>query len=297
MPQAKLDDIEVLLTVAREGSFTRAAALLGVSQSALSQTVRTLEARIGIRLLDRTTRSVAPTAAGARLLERVSPRLEEVRAEIAALSALKETPAGTIRITSDEHGAATAVWPRIAPVLANHPDMNVEIITDYGLTDIVAERYDAGVRLGELVAKDMIAVPIGPDQRMIVVAAPSYLQGRTTPDIPQDLLAHACINIRLPTHGGLYAWEFEKAGREVKVRVEGQCVFNTLALVVQATLCGLGFAFVPEDSVLTHLKAGALRAVLEDWCPSYPGYHLFYSSRRQPSAAFSLIVDTLRYRR
>ncbi len=296
MPQAKLDDLEVLLTVAREGSFTRAAALLRVSQSALSQTVRALEARIGIRLLDRTTRSVAPTEAGARLLDRVSPKLEEIRAEIAALSALKETPAGTIRITADEHGAKTAVWPRLAPLLKTYPEVNVEIVTDYGLTDIVAERYDAGVRLGELVAKDMIAVPIGPEQRMIVVAAPAYLQNRTVPTTPQDLLTHACINIRLPTHGGLYAWEFEKDGHEVKVRVEGQCVFNTLALIVEATLEGLGFAFVPQEAAQPHLAAGTLQTVLEDWCPSYPGYHLFYSSRRQPSAAFALVVDTLRYR-
>jgi len=295
MPQAKLDDIEVLLTVAREGSFTRAAALLGVSQSALSQTVRTLEARIGIRLLDRTTRSVAPTEAGARLLDRVSPRLEEVRAEIAALSALKENPAGTIRITADDHGARTAVWPRIAPFLKAYPDVNVEIITDYGLTDIVAERYDAGVRIGELIAKDMIAVPIGPDQRMIVVAAPAYLQDKTPLAAPHDLLAHACINLRLPTRGGIYAWEFEKDGLEVKVRVEGQCVFNTLSLIVDAALDGLGFAFMPQEAAQPHLAAGTLQTALEDWCPSYPGYRLYYSSRRQPSAAFSLIVEALRY--
>jgi DNA-binding transcriptional LysR family regulator len=296
MPQAKLDDLEVLLTVAREGSFTRAAALLGVSQSALSQTVRAVEARIGIRLLDRTTRSVAPTEAGARLLERVSPKLEEIRTEIAALSALKETPAGTIRITAAEHGARTAVWPRLASLLKTHPDVNVEIIVDYGLTDIVAERYDAGVRLGGIVAKDMIAVPIGPEQRMIVVAAPAYLQDRVAPTTPQDLMAHSCINLRLPTHGGLYAWELEKDGHEVKVRVEGQCVFNTLPLILEAALDGLGFAFVPQEAAQPHLAAGTLCTVLEDWCPSYPGFHLFYSSRRQPSAAFALVVDTLRYR-
>jgi DNA-binding transcriptional LysR family regulator len=296
MQQPKLDDIEVLLAVAREGSFTRAAALLGVSQSALSQTVRALEARIGIRLLHRTTRSVAPTEAGARLLERVSPRLQEVRAEIDALSALKDTPSGTIRITADEHAAATVLWPRLVPLLKAYPDLNIEIVTDYGLTDIVAERYDAGVRLEEMIAKDMVAVPIGPHQRMIVVAAPEYLIDRGPPVAPQDLLEHSCINLRLPTRGGLYAWEFEKDGREVKVRVEGQCVFNTLSLVMKAVLAGVGFAFVPQDAAQPHIDAGELRMVLEDWCPSYPGYHLFYSSRRQPSAAFQLIVEALRYR-
>ena len=297
MPQARLDDVEVLLTVAREGSFTRAAALLGVSQSALSQTVRTLEARIGIRLLDRTTRSVAPTEAGARLLARVAPRLAEVREEIAALSALKDKPTGTIRITADEHGARVALWPRLAPLLRAYPDVNVEIVTDYGLTDIVAERYDAGVRLGEMVAKDMIAVPIGPEQRMIVVAAPAYLTGRALPAVPQDLLDHRCINLRLPTRGGLYAWEFEKEGREVKVRVEGQCVFNSLSLILDAAREGLGFAFVPEEAAQEDVRRRTLRTVLDYWCPSYPGYHLFYSSRRQPSAAFALVVDALRYRR
>ncbi len=297
MPAASLDDAEVLLTVAREGSFTRAAAILGVSQSALSQTVRAFEAKIGIRLLDRTTRSVSPTEAGARLLERVAPRLEEIRGELDALSALKEKPAGTIRITADEFGATSAIWPRLVPLLKAYPDVTVEIVADLGLTDIVAERYDAGVRLGELVAKDMIAVPIGPDQRMIVVAAPGYMDDRPEPIVPQDLLSHACINLRLPTLGGLYAWEFEKDGHEVKVRVEGPCVFNTVYLILRAALDGLGFAYLPEELVEPYLEEGALRTVLSDWCPSYPGYHLYYSSRRQPSAAFSLVVEALRYRR
>lgn len=297
MARESIDDLEALLNVAREGSFTRAAAKLGVSQSALSQTVRLLEERIGLRLLDRTTRSVSPTRAGARLLERVAPRIAEIRDEIAALGALRDKPSGTVRITADDHAAKSALWPRLVEVLKTHPDIRIEIVIDYGLTDIVAERYDAGVRLGEIIAKDMIAVPIGLDQRMIVVGAPSYIATHGVPKVPQELVDHACINLRLPTRGGLYAWEFAKEGREVNVRVDGQCVFNGTGLMVDAALAGFGFAFVPEEAVKAHVGDGTLRTVLDDWCPSYPGYHLFYPSRRQPSAAFAAIVEALRFRR
>jgi DNA-binding transcriptional LysR family regulator len=297
MARESIDDLEVLLAVAREGSFTRAAAKLGVSQSALSQTVRALEERIGLRLLDRTTRSVSPTAAGARLLESVGPRIEEIRVEIAALGALRDTPSGSVRITADDYAARSTLWPKLVGILARYPDITIEIIIDYGLTDIVAERYDAGVRLGEVVAKDMIAVPIGPEQRMIVVGSPSYIAAAGIPHAPQELVEHRCINLRLPTRGGLYAWEFEKDGREVNVRVDGQCIFNGLGLMVDAALAGFGFTFVPQGEVEPHMARGALVPVLEDWCPSYPGYHLFYPSRRQPSAAFTAIIEGLRFRR
>jgi len=297
MTRESIDDLEALLTVAQEGSFTRAAAKLGVSQSALSQTVRLLEERIGLRLLDRTTRSVSPTHAGARLLETVAPRLAEIREEIAALGALRDRPSGLVRITADDHAAKSTLWPRLVDVLKSHPDIRIEIVIDYGLTDIVAERYDAGVRLGEIIARDMIAVAIGPEQRMIVVGSPSYIAERGIPRMPQELIDHRCINLRLPTRGGLYAWEFEKDGRDLNVRVDGQCVFNGTGLMIDAALAGFGFAFVPEEEVRPHIRHGKLQAVLEDWCPSYPGYHLFYPSRRQPSAAFAAIVEALRFRR
>lgn len=284
------------LAVARERSFTRAAAGLGVSQSALSQTVRALEERLGLRLLTRTTRSVAPTEAGERLLRTVGPRFDEIDAELSALSALREKPAGTIRITTGEHAAESILWPALAKFLPAYPDIHVEIIVDYGLTDIVAERYDAGVRLGEQVAKDMIAVRIGPDMRMAVVGAPSYFAMHPRPEKPQDLTAHHCINIRLPTHGGLYVWEFEKRGRKLNVRVEGQLVFNTIGLRRDAVLAGFGLACLPEDQVSSHLRDGALIRVLEDWCPPFSGCHLYYPSRRQPTPAFALLVDALRYR-
>ncbi len=289
-------DLAAFLTVARERSFTRAAAQLGVSQSALSQTIRGLEARLGLRLLTRTTRSVAPTEAGERLLRTVGPRFEEIDAELAALSELRDKPAGTVRITAGEHAADAILWPTLEKFLPDYPDIKVEIVIDYGLTDIVAERYDAGVRLGEQVAKDMIAVRVGPDMRMAVVGAPSYFAGRPTPRTPQDLTAHACINIRLPTYGGLYVWEFEKAGRALKVRVEGQLVFNNIALRLNAALAGFGLAYLPEDQVQTHLAEGRLIRVLADWCPPFSGYHLYYPSRRQPAPAFALLVDALRYR-
>jgi DNA-binding transcriptional LysR family regulator len=296
MPRETLNDILAFLAVARDRSFTRAAAKLGVSQSALSHTIRGLEARLGLRLLARTTRSVAPTEAGERLLRALGPRFDEIEAELAELSELRDKPAGTIRITSGEHAAEAILWPALAKLLPRYPDIKVELNIDYGLTDIVAERYDAGVRLGEQVAKDMIAVRIGPDFRMAVVGAPSYFARRPKPKNPQDLTAHDCINIRLPTYGGIYAWEFEKRGRALKVRVEGQLVFNNIALRVNAVLAGLGLAYLSEDQVQEHVAEGRLVRVLGDWCPPFSGYHLYYPSRRQATPAFALLVEALRYR-
>jgi DNA-binding transcriptional LysR family regulator len=296
MQRANLNDILAFLAVGRERSFTRAAAKLGVSQSALSHTIRGLEERLGVRLLTRTTRSVAPTAAGERLLHTVGPRFEEIEAELVAVSDLRDKPAGTIRINAIDYVADTILWPRLAKFLGKYPDIKVEITIDYGLTDIVAERYDAGVRSGEQVAKDMIAVRIGPDLRMAVVGAPSHFRERSEPKTPQDLIGHSCINLRLPTHGGLYAWEFEKGGRELNVRVEGQLVFNGTYQMLNAALAGFGLAYVPEDLAQPHLAMGRLKRVLEDWCPPFVGYHLYYPSRRQHSAAFALLVDALRYR-
>ncbi|HYZ25786.1 MAG TPA: LysR family transcriptional regulator [Geminicoccaceae bacterium] len=296
MPRQNVNDLVAFLAVARERSFTKAAARLGVSQSALSHTVRGLEARLGLRLLARTTRSVSPTEAGERLLHTVGPRFEEIEAELEALSELREKPAGTIRINAIDYVADTILWPKLAKILSQYPDIKVEITIDYGLADIVAERYDAGVRAGEQVAKDMIAVRIGPDMRMAVVGAPSYFKQRSEPKTPQDLISHHCINLRLPTHGGLYAWEFEKGGRELKVRVEGQLVFNGTYQMLNAALAGFGLAYVPEDLAQPHLARGRLKRVLAEWCPPYSGYHLYYPSRRQPSAAFALLVDALRYR-
>jgi DNA-binding transcriptional LysR family regulator len=282
--------------VGQERSFTRAAAKLGVSQSALSHTIRGLEERLGLRLLTRTTRSVSPTEAGERLLHTVGPRFEEIEAELEALSELREKPAGTIRITATDYAADTLLWPKLTKFLRRYPDIKIEIIIDYGLTDIVAERFDAGVRSGEQVAKDMIAVRIGPDMRMAVVGAPSYFDMRSEPKRPQDLIGHNCINLRLPTHGGLYAWEFEKDGRELKVHVEGQLVFNGTFQMLNAALAGFGLAYVPEDVAQPHLAKGRLKRVLEDWCPPYSGYHLYYPSRRQSTPAFALLVEALRYR-
>ena len=296
MPRENLNDLLAFLAVAKARSFTRAAAKLGVSQSALSHTIRGLEERLGLRLLTRTTRSVAPTEAGERLLHNVGPRFEEIDTELAALSELREKPAGTIRITTGEHAAEAILWPALTKLLPQYPDIKVELTIDYGLTDIVAERYDAGIRLGEQVAKDMIAVRIGPDLCMAVVGAPSYFAMRSKPKKPQDLTAHDCINIRLPTYGGIYAWEFEKRGRGLRVRVEGQLVFNQIALRLNAVLAGFGLAYLPEDQVKTQLADGRLIRVLADWCAPFPGYHLYYPSRRQPAPAFALLVDALRYR-
>ena len=296
MPRYDLNDLLAFVTVARERSFTRAAAKLGVSQSALSHTIRRLEERIGLRLLARTTRSVSATPAGDRLLQTAGSRFAEIEAEVAALSELRDKPAGTIRLTAGEHAANATLWPAFARILPKYPDIKVEITVDYGLTDIVAERYDAGVRLGEQIAKDMIAVRIGPDMRMAVVGSRSYFERRKRPQTPRELTAHDCINLRLPTYGGLFAWEFEKNGREVKVHVEGQLVFNNIALRLNAALSGLGLAYLPEDQVQADIGAGRLVRVLADWCPPFSGYHLYYPSRRQSSPAFALLVDALRYR-
>jgi DNA-binding transcriptional LysR family regulator len=297
MQRGHLDDLLAFVAVGRERSFTKAAAKLGVSQSALSHTIRALETRLGVRLLTRTTRSVSPTEAGERLLNTLGPRFEEIETELAAVSELREKPAGTIRLTTTDYAADTVLWPKLVRFLRQYPDIKIEIIIDYGLTDIVAQRFDAGVRPGEQVAKDMIAVRIGPDIRMAVVAAPSYFRKRSEPKKPQDLIGHDCINLRLPTLGGLYAWEFEKGGREIKVRVDGQLVFNGTFQMLNAALSGFGLAYVPEDLTQSHIAKGRLKRVLEDWCPPYAGYHLYYPSRRQSSAAFALLVEALRYRK
>ena len=296
MPRDNLNDLIAFLAVAKEGSFTKAAAKLGVSQSALSHTIRGLEERLGLRLLTRTTRSVSPTEAGERLLRTVGPRFEEIDIELAALSELRDKPAGTVRITAGEHAVNTILWPKLAKLLPDYPDIKVEINIDQSLTDIVAERYDAGVRFGEQVARDMIAVRVGPDVRMAVVGAPAYFKRRPPPRQPQDLIDHTCINLRLPTYGGLYAWEFEKGNRELKVRVEGQLAFNGLTQIINAAIAGFGLAFVPEDLVEAHLAKRRLVRVLDDWCPPFSGYHLYYPSRRQPAPAFALLVEALRYR-
>jgi DNA-binding transcriptional LysR family regulator len=290
-----LDDLQAFLAVARERSFTRAAARLGVSHSTVSHTVRDLETRLRVRLLSRTTRRVAPTEAGERLLRIAGPRVQEIEALLGSLGDLRETPAGTLRITATENATETILLPKLAPLLRRYPDIAVEIVIDYGLTDLVAGRYDAGVRSGEQVAKDMVAVRIGPDMRMAVVGAPAYFQERPAPKTPQALTGHNCINLRLPGHGGLYAWEFTRGGRAFDVRVEGQLTFNTAGQILQAALAGLGLACLPETYVQIHLVEGRLTRVLETWCPRYSGYHLYYPSRRPPSAAFALVVDALRY--
>ena len=296
MQRGNLDDLRALVAVGRERSFTKAAAKLGVSQSALSQTIRQLESRLGVRLLTRTTRSVSLTEAGERLIRTVAPRFEEIDAELEALNALREKPAGTIRITAGDHAIHSVLWPKLAKFLPSYPDIKVEVVIDYGLTDIVAERHDAGVRWGEQVARDMSAVRIGPDVRFAVVGAKSYFTKRSAPKTPQDLITHNCVNLRLPTYGGLYAWEFERDGRELRVRVEGQLAFNGIFQVLDAALAGLGLAYVPEDLAQPHLARGRLQRVLEEWCAPWTGYHLYYPHRRQSSPAFALLVDALRYR-
>lgn len=290
------NDLAAFAVVARERSFTRAAAKLRVSPSALSQTVRNLEERLGLRLLTRTTRSVASTEAGERLLRTIAPRFEEIEVELAALSELRDKPAGTVRITTGEHPAISILQPALKRFLPDYPDIQVEIIIDYGLTDIVAEGFDAGVRMGEQVAKDMIAVPIGPQMRMAVVASPAYFERYPLPKTPQDMTAHKCINTRLPTYGGVFSWGLEKKGREVKVRGEGQLIFNSLAMRLSSALDGLGVAYMPEDQVLPYVADGRLVRVLEDWCPWFPRYHLYYPSRRQQSPALALLADFLRHR-
>ena len=295
MQRDELVDLNAFLTVAEERSFTRAAARLGLSQSTLSHTVRRLEERLGVQLLTRTTRSVAPTEAGQRLLGTLGPALDGIALQLASLSELREKPAGTVRITASEHAAQTVLWPALQKLLPDHPDLHVELSLDSGLRDIVAERFDAGVRLGEALAKDMIATRIGPDLRMAVIGAPAYFATRPSPRTPQDLAEHRCINLRLLSAGAFYAWELEKDGREVRVKVEGQLAFDNINMITRAACAGFGLAFVMEDAIADHIAAGRLVRVLEDWCPTFPGYHLYYPSRRQTSAAFTLLIGTLRY--
>jgi DNA-binding transcriptional LysR family regulator len=295
MTTERYDQLAIFSVVAQERSFTRAAARLGMSQPALSRAMRQLEERLGVRLLSRTTRSVAPTEAGERLLRVVAPRFEEIDQEMAMLSEFRDKPAGKLRITAGEHSAITVLQPVLTKLLPDNPDLNIEIIVDYAFTDIVAEGFDAGVRLGPQVAKDMIAMRIGPDMRMAVVGSPAYFAQHPKPLIPNDLTAHNCINLRMPTHGGLYVWEFEKSGQELQVRVEGQLVFNTIAMRLEAALQGLGLAFMPEGLVQEAVAQGRLTRVLEDWCEPFSGYHLYYPSRRQTSPAFTLLREALRY--
>lgn len=294
MARRNLNDLLAFVTVAREGSFTRAGAVLGVSQSALSQAIRALEERLEIRLLTRTTRSVSPTPAGERLLQAIGNRFDEIEAELDALTALRDKPAGSVRITSGDHVLRTILLPKLLPVMHRYPDIDIEFDVSYGLRDIVADRFDAGVRLGESIDKDMIALPISPKLRMAAVAAPAYFEKRSVPKVPEDLTRHNCINIRFPTSGGLYVWEFERRGRQMNVRVDGQATFNTSPHIVLAALDGLGIAFLPEEEFAPHIEEGRLVRVLQDWCPPFSGYHLYYPSRRQHSPAFSLVVDALR---
>ena len=296
MPHENFNELAAFAVVAKERSFTKAAALLGVSPSALSQTIRGLEERLGVRLLTRTTRSVSTTEAGERVLTAVAPRFEEIEAELLALSDLRDRPAGTVRITCSEHAAETVLWPKLSKVLPDYPDIRLELFIDHRFADIAAERFDAGVRLGESVEKDMIAVRIGPDARLVAVASPSYFERHTPPDVPQDLVKHACINLRLASQGGLYAWEFTKDQRPLRVRVDGQLIFNTIRPTVNAALAGFGIAFVPEESVLGHIANGELIEVLDDWCQPVAGFHLYYPSRRQNSPAFQVVAEALRYR-
>ncbi len=295
MLKDNINDLISFMVVARERSFTRAAAQLGVSQSALSHAMRNLESRLDVRLLTRTTRNVAPTEAGEKLYQRLSPHLQEIAQEIAALRDSRERPAGNIRLTAGEHAMNTIIWPRIKPFMQQYPDINIEVTVDNGLTDIVDERFDAGIRLGEQVARDMIAVRIGPDMRMAVVGSPEYLANHGVPQTPHDLQQHRCINMRLPTKGGLYAWEFEHDGEPLRVRVEGQLTLNCLPQRIEAAEAGLGLAYVPEDTIAEGVAAGRLQHVLADWCVPFAGYYLYYPSRRQHTTAFALLVEALRY--
>ncbi len=294
MPRHNLNDLLAFVTVAREGSFTRAAAKLGVTQSALSQTVSGLETRLKIRLLTRTTRSVSPTAAGERLLQAIGHRFDEIESELEALTELRDKPAGTVRITCGDQIIRTTLLPKLMPLLHEYPDIKLELDINYGFRDIVADRFDAGVRFSGTVDKDMIAVRIGPDMRMAGVASPAYFAKHPAPKTPRDLVHHQCINIRFPTYGGLDVWEFERRGRKLKIRVDGQLVVNTTPHIAAAAVGGLGVAYLPEDEFWPHLEEGRLVRVLEDWCPPFSGYHLYYPSRRQPSPAFALVLDALR---
>lgn len=296
MARDNINDILVFLAVARERSFTRAAARLGMTQSALSHTVRTLEARLGVRLLTRTTRSVSPTEAGERLLQNVAPRLEEIEAEIAAVSDLGDKPSGTVRITAIDHVIDDVLWPRIAPLLPQYPDLHVEFSADYRIVDIAAERYDIGVRHGDQVDKDMIAVRLTPDVRMRIVGAPAYFARRPLPASVADLMKHNCINLRLASSGGIYAWELKHEGQDIEARVRGQAVFSTANHILKAALDGAGLGFLPEEMVGEHVRGGRLLSVMEDWCPLWPGLHAYYPSRRNSSRALALVIDAIRHK-
>ncbi|MGH8371143.1 MAG: LysR family transcriptional regulator [Gammaproteobacteria bacterium] len=295
MARRNLNDLLYFVTVAREGSFTRAAALLDVTQSAISQAISGLESRLDIRLLTRTTRSVSPTVAGERLVQAIGHRFDEIEAELDELTELRDKPAGTVRITCGDHVLHTTLLPKITPLLHEYPDINVEFDVNYGLRDIVADRFDAGVRMGDTIDKDMIAMPIGPELRMAVAASPAYFAAHPKPKNPRDLLKHRCINQRMQTAGGLYVWEFQRRGRQLNVRVDGQLVFNTSPNIVDAAVAGLGIAWLPEEEFAPHIEEGRLIRVLEEWCPPFPGYYLYYPNRRQPSPAFSLVVKALRH--
>lgn len=296
MARDNLNDLLVFFAVARERNFTRAAARLGMTQSALSHIVRALEARLGVRLLTRTTRSVSLTEAGERLLQNVAPRIEEIEAEIAAISELGGKPAGTIRITAVDHVISTVLWPRIAPLLPLYPDLHVELSADYRIVDIAAERYDIGVRHGDQVDKDMIAVRLTPDIGMRIVGAPSYFADRAAPASLAELMQHNCINLRLASSGGIYAWELRHEGRDVEARVRGQAVFTDAGHILEAALDGAGLGFLPDELVAPHLAGGRLRSVMEDWCPLWPGLHAYYPSRRHSSRALGLVIDAIRHR-
>jgi DNA-binding transcriptional LysR family regulator len=296
MARDNINDILVFFAVARERSFTRAAARLGMTQSALSHIVRALEARLGVRLLTRTTRSVSPTEAGERLLQNVAPRLEEIEAEIAAVSELGDKPAGTVRITAVDHVIDQVLWPRIAPLLPRYPDLHVEFSADYRIVDIAAERYDIGVRHGDQVDKDMIAVRLTPDVRMRIVGAPAYFAQRPLPASLADLMKHNCINLRLASSGGIYAWELRHEGRDIEARVRGQAVFSTVGHILNGVLDGAGLGFLPEELVGEHVAAGRLVSVMEDWCPLWPGLHAYYPSRRNASRALALVIDAIRHK-
>ena len=295
MLRDNFNDLYYLIIVARERSFTRAAAKLGVSQSALSHAIRGLEERLDVRLLTRTTRSVAPTEAGERLINSISPRFDDIETELLTLTDVRQRVAGNIRLTLGEHALQSTVWPALEPFLQAYPDVNVEMTIDNSLTDIVTGRYDAGIRLGEQVAKDMVAIRIGPDWRMVVVGSPAYFARHGKPQTPHDLQNHSCINMRMPTLGGLYAWEFAKDGQDLRVRVEGQLIFNSLPPRISAAIAGMGLAFVPEDTVEQAVAEGALEKVLEDWCEPFPGYYMYYPSRKQHTAAFAQLIEALRY--
>ena len=290
-----MNDLLAFVAVATDRSFTQAAARLGVSQSSLSRTIRKLEEQIGVRLLTRTTRSVSPTEAGQRLLGTVGPHLDEIEAELVALGELRDRPAGIVRITASEHAAETLVWPKLSRALRKYPDIKVEIVSDNGFVDIAAQGLDAGVRLGESVERDMIAVRIGPDQRLLPVASPAYLEKHPPPTTPQELVSHSCINLRLLGSGTIYAWEFAHNRRPIRVRVDGQLVFSSIQLAVDAAIRGYGLAFVPEETIRRHVARGVLRSVLDEWCPSIPGFHLYYPSRRHHSPAFQIVVNLLRH--